>query len=284
MTTAVPAPVVSQPGGAPDAPPPAAGQRATLRRALLAEWTKLRTVRSSFVTMLVTVVVTVGLGALITSAFVSRWDRLRPRQRLEFDPTSFSLNGIFLGQLAIAVLGVLVVTSEFSSGMIRTTFAAMPRRPLVMIAKASVFAAVTLVVATLTSLAAFLLGQVVLSQQNLGVSLTDPSVLRAVLGGGLYLTLVGLFGLGFGAIVRHTAGAISAVVGMLLVLPIIAHFLPGDLGTDVNKFLPSQAGSAIMNVRATSDSLAPWHGLGMFCLYTVAVLVVGGVLLSRRDV
>ena len=284
MTTAVPAPVVGQHGGATDAPPPPAGQRATLRGALLAEWTKLRTVRSSFVTMLVTVVVTVGLGALITSAFVSRWDRLRPRQRLDFDPTSFSLNGIFLGQLAIAVLGVLVVTSEFSSGMIRTTFAAMPRRPLVMIAKASVFAAVTLVVATLTSLAAFLLGQVVLSQRNLGVSLTDPSVLRAVLGGGLYLTLVGLFGLGFGAIVRHTAGAISAVVGMLLVLPIIAHFLPGDLGTDVNKFLPSQAGSAIMNVQATSDSLAPWHGLGMFCLYTVAVLAVGGVLLSRRDV
>ncbi|MGZ4665981.1 MAG: ABC transporter permease [Frankiaceae bacterium] len=284
MTTAVPAPVVGQHGGAPDAPPPPAGQRATLRGALLAEWTKLRTVRSSFVTMLVTVVVTVGLGALITSAFVSRWDRLRPRQRLEFDPTSFSLNGIFLGQLAIAVLGVLVVTSEFSSGMFQTTFAAMPRRPLVMIAKASVFAAVTLVVAPLTSLAAFLLGQVVLSQRNLGVSLTDPSVLRAVLGGGLYLTLVGLFGLGFGAIVRHTAGAISAVVGMLLVLPIIAHFLPGDLGTDVNKFLPSQAGSAIMNVRATSDSLAPWHGLGMFCLYTVAVLAVGGVLFSRRDV
>ena len=138
--------------------------------------------------------------------------------------------------------------------------------------------------ATLTSLAAFLLGQVVLSQKNLGVSLTDPSVLRAVLGGGLYLTLVGLFGLGFGAILRHTAGAISAVVGALLVLPIIAHFLPGDLGTDVNKFLPSQAGSAIMNVRATSESLAPWRGLGMFCLYTVVVLVAGGVLLSKRDV
>jgi hypothetical protein len=284
MTTAAPAPVVSQPGGAPPAPPPAAGQRATLRRALLAEWTKLRTVRSTFVTMLVTVVVTVGLGALITSAFVGRWDRLRPRQRLEFDPTSFSLNGVFLGQLAIAVLGVLVVTSEFSSGMIRTTFAAMPRRPFVVVAKAIVFAAGTLVVATLTSLAAFLLGQVVLSQKNLGVSLTDPSVLRAVLGGGLYLTLVGLFGLGFGAIVRHTAGAISAVVGMLLVLPIITHFLPGDLGTDVNKFLPSQAGSAIMNVRATSESLAPWHGLGMFCLYTALVLVTGGVLLSKRDV
>lgn len=284
MTTAAPTSALSQPGGAPAGLPPAGKQRATLRRSLLAEWTKLRSVRSSFVTMLVTVVVTIGLGALITSAFVSRWDHLGRRERLEFDPTSFSLNGIFLGQLAIAVLGVLIVTSEFSSGMIRTTFAAMPRRPLVVVAKATVFAAVTLVVATVTSFAAFLIGQVVLSQQNLGVSLSDPSVLRAVIGGGLYLTLVGLFGLGFGAILRHTAGAISAVVGVLLVLPIIAHFLPGDLGTDVNKFLPSQAGSAIMNVRPVSESLAPWSGLGMFCLYTVVVLVVGGVLLSRRDV
>jgi ABC-type transport system involved in multi-copper enzyme maturation permease subunit len=284
MTTAASAPVRSHPADAPSRPASAPGHGATLGRALLAEWTKLRSVRSSLVTMVVTVGVTVGLGALITSAYVGRWDRLRPRQRLDFDPTSFSLNGVFLGQLAIAVLGVLVVTSEFSSGMIRTTFAAMPRRPLVMIAKTAVFAAVTLVVAMLTSFAAFLLGQVVLSQKNLGVSLTDPSVLRAVVGGGLYLTLVGLFGLGFGAILRHTAGAISAVVGVLLVLPIIAHFLPGDLGTDVNKFLPSQAGSAIMNVRPTADSLAPWNGLGMLCLYTVVVLVVGGVLLAKRDV
>jgi hypothetical protein len=249
-----------------------------------AEWTKLRSVRSTIWSLLVTVAITVGLGALFCAARVSRWDRLDPGEIRNFDPTAFSLNGLFLAQLAIGVLGVLVISSEYATGQIRATLGATPQRNLVLVAKTVVFAAVTLVVGLVASMAAFFIGQSIFTAKHAQASLGDPGVLRAVIGGALYLTLVGLLGIGLGTVLRRTAGAIAALVGLLLILPILANFLPSPWNDDVSKFLPGQAGGQIFRVIPdSSTSLGPWVGFAVFAAYVVVSLVVGGILLARRD-
>ena len=187
-----------------------------LRAAVRSEWTKLRTVRSTIWSLLVTVAIVVGLGALFCAARVSRWDRLDLGERRLFDPAGFSLNGIFLAQLAIGVLGVLVMSSEYATGQIRATLGAIPQRGLVLTAKALVFGVVTLVVGLVACLGAFGIGQAIFTAKHAGVSLGDPGVTRAVVGGALYLAAVGLLGLGLAAVLRRTAGAIATLVGLLL--------------------------------------------------------------------
>ncbi|MDQ1396860.1 MAG: type transport system permease protein [Acidimicrobiaceae bacterium] len=248
-----------------------------------AEWTKLRSVRSTAWSLLVTLVITIGLGALFCAARVSRWDRLDPGERLNFDPTSFSLNGLFLAQLAIGVLGVLVISSEYTTGQIRASLGAVPQRRTMLAAKVIVFSVVTFVVGLIACLSAFAIGQSIFTAKHAGVSLSDPSVLRAVIGGGLYLAVLGAFGIGLGAILRRTAGAIATLVGFLLVLPILVNFLPSPWNDDIGRYLPGQAGGAIFQVVRDSNSLGPWTGFAVFCAYAAVALVLGAVLLSRRD-
>jgi len=257
--------------------------RGAVRGALASEITKLRSVRSTVWTLVVAVVATVGIGALITTARVSRWSELSPRERLSLDPTTISLRGVFLAQLALGVLGVLVISSEYTTGMIRTTFGAVPRRPLVLFAKAVTFTVVAFVVATAACFAAFLIGQSILSAKHANVTLSDPGVLRAVVGAGTYLTLVGLLGLGLGTLLRRTAGAIATLFGLVLVLPALTEALPSPWNTDVGKLLPINAGRALFAVRPSTDLLSPGQGLLTLVVTVGIVLALATLALVRRD-
>lgn len=250
---------------------------------LRSELTKLRTVRSTYWTLFTAVVAIVGLGAFLCAEYVAHYAHIRPEEKGNFDPTSFSLNGLLLAQLAVGVLGVLLITSEYSTGMIRATLAAVPQRRTVLAAKALVFIAVTVVLGVAACFAAFLIGQSILSSKHIEASLGDPGVLRAVIGGGLYLTVLGLLALGLGTLIRHSAGAIAALFGLVLVLPGIARALPQSWQDSVNKYLPSNAGQQIFHIRLDPHTLSPWAGLGVFCVYAAIALAAAALMLSRRD-
>ncbi|WP_026411584.1 ABC transporter permease subunit [Actinomadura oligospora] len=263
---------------------PAVKERpATFTDAVAAEWIKIRTVRSTFWTLLSGLVVTIGLSVLLALVFVSAWDQLTPRDRLQFDPTAYGLVGIQFGMVAFGVLGVLVVTGEYATGMIRTSLTAVPRRARLFTAKALVLGLVVLVVGEIVSFAAYFLSQLIFASKNLDEGLGAHGVLRAVIGGGLFLTLIALFALAFGTLLRHTAGAITTVLGLLFVLPIIGSFLPGDLGQTIRKLLPSAAGGAVMGTRPSPDVLSPWVGFGVFALYTAVLLIVALIAFEKRD-
>ena len=186
---------------APEPSPQAAPGRergSLLWAAIGSEWTKLRSARSTVYSLLATIAITIGFGALLSWAFVSRYDHLSVQDRVTFDATSHSLRGLFLSQLAIGVLGVLIISSEYTTGLIRPTFTAMPQRRTVLAAKTVVFGSVALVVAIVSCFSAFLIGQSILATKHIGVSLSDPHVFRAVCGGAAYLVFVGLLGLGLG--------------------------------------------------------------------------------------
>lgn len=254
-----------------------------LASAVKSEWVKLRTVRSTMWALLVTLVITVGLGALFCAARVSRWERLGRFERLTFDPAGFSLNGIFLAQLAVGVLGVLVMTSEYATGQIRATFGATPQRLTVLAAKVMVFTVVVLIVGLIACFAAFTVGQAIFAAKDAQAALGDPGVLRAVIGGAVYLSLLGALAIGLGTILRRTAGSIATLVGFLLVLPILVSFLPEPWNDDIAKYLPSEAGAAIFHVRPRGVTLSPGGGFAVLCAYAVGSLLIGAVLLSRRD-
>jgi ABC-type transport system involved in multi-copper enzyme maturation permease subunit len=247
------------------------------------EWTKLRSVRSTYWTLLVAAVAMIGLSALLCSLYVGRYGSLRTVDKATFNPTSFSLNGSLLAQLAIGVLGVLVITAEYSTGMIRTTFSAVPQRNTVLGVKAAVFGVTALVVGLISSFAAFFVGQAILSSKHIGASITDPSVLRSVVGSGLYLAVLGLLAFGIGALIRHTAGAIAAVFGLIFVLPGIVLALPASWSDAISKYLPSNAGNAIFHTNSVRSSLSPWTGFGVFCAYAAVALIAAAIAINRRD-
>lgn len=252
-------------------------------RLLFSEWLKFRTVRSSWLTLAVTVVLVVGLGTLFSAARAAHWPPRDPGELFTFDPTRVSLAGVFLAQLAVGVLGVLVVTGEYATGTIRATFTAAPRRLGPFFTKTAVFGVATFVALLPAAFAAFALGQRMLSSKHIQTTLAAPGVTRAVFGAALYLTVVGLFGVALGWIIRHTAGAIATLFGLLLILPLLARILPSPWNDDVSKWLPSGAGQAVFAVRPDVASLAPWTGFAVFCGYVVASLAVAAVLLMRRD-
>ena len=253
------------------------------------EWTKLRTVRSTMWTLLSTVVAVVGIGAIATAVTAAHWRTGGIGDRIGFDPTARSLAGLFLGQIAIGVLGVLAMSAEYGSGTIRATLAAVPNRPLVLVCKAVVFGVVALVTSEVLSFTAFLVGQALLKGSTPYATLGQPAVLRAVGGAGLVLAVIGLLALGLATIIRHTAGAISAFVGLLLVLPLIIQAFPASISHPVIKFLPlviaenMAATSAVGRDFGGATPFSPWIGFGILCAYAAASLVIGGVLLVRRD-
>ena len=262
--------------------PPASG-RAGLIGTLRSEFTKIRSVRSTYWTMLVLFVICVGLGALVTALTAAHWSQAGPGQRASFDPTRNSLVGLYFGQFVIVVLGALTITSEYSTGMIRTALTAMPRRGIVYVAKALVFTAVALVIGEITSFVAFFLGQTLLSSQHIQTTLGAPNVLRAVIGGGLFIAVTGLFSFGIGTLLRHTAAAISVAIGVLFVVPIIVNFLPSSWSNDIMRWLPSEGGLAIWNPNQQAHEWSAWPEFAVFCAYTAAVLIAGYILFRNRD-
>jgi ABC-2 type transport system permease protein len=288
MTTpapATPAPASAVIGGGVPAP----AHRAGVTGLLLAEWTKIRSVRSTVWTLLLFVIITVGLTSGLTALIVSSWNgpKAGPRDvRIVADPVSFILGaGIGLGQLTICVLGVLVITTEYSTGVIRASLLAVPRRLPMLAAKAAVFAGLMIVCGEIVAFGSFFVGSTLL-HSRVPVALSDPGVTRAVVGAGLYLTVLGLFALGIGGLIRHTAGAVTTVIGAVFVLPILTGLLPSDWwwAAHLNAYLPEQAGSLVYQAHAQSGALlTPWQGFGVFCIWTMVLLGAAAYLLHRRD-
>lgn len=259
-----------------------ANLRVTQLRVLRSEWTKLCSLPSTAWSLLTTVAMIVAFGAGYSLIRVTRPPRL-PADIAAFDPTAVSLAGVQLAQLAIGVLGVLLMTGEYATGMIRTSFAAVPARLPVLWGKAIVFSVTTLALCVPAALVAFFLGQSVLAREHLDITFDHPGVARAVIGSALYLVAVGLLGLGLGALLRNTAGAISALYGVLFGIPIVVGFLPETVVDTIGRYLPTTAGAAVTSVAPDSDSLSPWTGFGLFCLYTAVVLGLAAWRLRRRD-
>jgi ABC-2 type transport system permease protein len=261
----------------------AAFRPATFADVLRSEWTKLRSVRSTFWALTVTVVLGVGLGAVISGAAAHGYANSSASAKLSWDPAGVSLDGVAVATLAIAVLGVLFMSSEYSSGMIRTSLIAVPKRGRVLAAKALVFAGVTFVVGEVTSFTAFFLGQALISGHAPQAVLGDPGVARAVVGAGLYLTALAVLSVAAGALLRHPAAGIGGLVAVLFVLPGVAQALPDSWRNPVTEFWPTQAGGQLTSVHVSAHSLQPWPGFGVMCLFVAIVYAIAWTLLDRRD-
>jgi ABC-type transport system involved in multi-copper enzyme maturation permease subunit len=256
-------------------------ERVTFPRAVKSEWIKLVSLRSSWITFAAAVVAIVGLGALVSYVTNTHWSHMRPEEQLNFDPVGRSLGGVELAQLAIGVLGVLVVTGEYATGMIRSSLMSVPRRWPVLGAKLVVFAACAFVLSIVSAFAAFLLGQQLLGTH--GTTLGAPHVLRAVIGVALYLTVVGALAVGLGFILRSTAGGNATLVGLLLVLPGVAQLLPDTWQPHILPYLPSNAGASVWAVQPEPGMLSAWTGFAVFCAWAVAAVLLGAFVLKRRD-
>jgi hypothetical protein len=258
--------------------------RLTQWRVAVSEWTKLRSLRSTRWSLLVAVVLGIAFPLLFATILSHRWSHLSPHERADRHPLDVALAGVQVAQLAIGVLGVLVISGEYSTGMIRSTFVAVPKRLPVLWAKAGVFAATTLALMVPTVLIAFFGSQAILGNHHiLQISFSHPGVARTVLGGAVYLMLIGVFSLGLGAIVRNTAGGIASFAAIMFVIPPLLNILPTDWQNAINPYLPNSAGSAIFSLTHGSDTLAPWPGFFLFLGYTALSLAVAAVLLVRRD-
>ncbi|MFI0784233.1 ABC transporter permease [Streptomyces lydicus] len=255
---------------------------AAVGQVLRSEWTKIRSVRSTVWTLGIAVVVTVALGVLICTLASHDFTSMPARDRLSFDATNVSFAGMGLGQLAMIVFGVLVVSNEYSTGMIRASLAAVPQRGTFLFCKLAVATALVFVVGLVTSFVAFFAGQAALG--DLRVHLGDPGVLRAVIGGGLYMTLIALFSMAVATMLR------SPMLSLGILMPfffLISNILGNVSATrKIGRYLPDQAGSKIMQVvpRVNDDvPYGPWGGLGIMIAWTVAALVGGYVVLKKRD-
>jgi ABC-type transport system involved in multi-copper enzyme maturation permease subunit len=257
--------------------------RVTQRRVALSEWTKLRSVRSTRWSLFATLVLTIGLGVIACIVFETRWPNLSPDDRHHFNALRASLVGVNFAQLALGVLGVLVITAEYSTGMIRATFSAVPKRLPVLWGKAGVFGLVAFAVTLPAVFIVFFVGQAILSGQHINIGISHPGVIRALIGAALYLTVMGLFGLGIGAIVRNTAAGIAVLAGIVFVLPPIITLLPTSIDNSINPYLPSNAGGAVWTIHPDPNTLAPWAGLALFAGYAAVALAIAAVLLNRRD-
>jgi ABC-2 type transport system permease protein len=269
---------------APPAPAPAVdpARRVGFSHLLMAEWTKIRSVRSTLWTLVIFAVVSLGLTGLITWLTIRALSSGRADGRssgIAADPVNFILGtGLGLGQLAICVLGVLVITSEYSSGTIRASLLAMPRRYPMLIAKGLVF-----VIGEVVAFGSFFLGAAIV-HSHFPVALSQPNVTRAVVGSGLYLTVLGLFALAIGSLIRHTAGAITTVIGLVLVIFNLTGLLPYSWGAHIHAYMPTVAGLLITQDKEQAGQLlSPWQGFGVFCAWTALLLIIGGYLLQRRD-
>ncbi|HEX4705117.1 MAG TPA: ABC transporter permease [Pseudonocardiaceae bacterium] len=253
------------------------------RAVLASEWIKLRSLRSMRASLAVTAVFSVALAVLVCSNWAASWSGLSAAQRAQFDPTDTSLNNLQVVAVFFAALGALMVTNEYGNGLIRSTFAATPQRGRVLAAKAVLFGVGCLIAATVITVAAFAAGQSVLGSRAPHAGLGDPGVLGHVMGGALYLTLAGLFGLFLGAVARGTAVTVSALFGVFLVLPILVNSLPKDaLWRHTVPYLPSNLGVGLWHTHG-QFFVGPWQAAAWLAGYVAVIAVVSTVLLRGRD-
>lgn len=251
---------------------------------LKSEWTKVRSVSSTMWTLAAALVLTAAVGALLSGVMNATFDDLSAAERATFDPTLVSFFGMMLGQLAMVVFGVLVVSTEYSSGMIKTSLAAVPQRATFYVSKIAVATLLALVIGLLTSFITFFLGQALLGDHS--ASISDDNVLRAVIGAGLYMTVIAMFSMGIAAMLRSTVLSLGLLMAFFFLISSILAGVPAT--RDVARYLPDQAGSAVMQVvpgALDTDKLpyGPWGGFGIMCAWTAAALIGGYVVLKRRD-
>jgi ABC-2 type transport system permease protein len=257
--------------------------KVTQARVARSEWTKLWSLRSTRWSLLVSVVAMAGLGIVFGAVQMAHWSGMSAHDKATFDPVDTALGGWHIAQLAIGVLGVLVISGEYSTGMIRSTFGAVPKRLPVLFAKTGVFCAVVFGLMLPSAFLTFFVTQAILKQHHVQTTIGAPHVLRAVVGAALFLTITGLLGLALGFLVRNTAGGIAAFAGVMFVLPGITAILPHSWGDSVSPYLPLEAGTAILALHPDSGSLGAWTGLLLFLGYAVAAMVIAAFLLVRRD-
>jgi ABC-type transport system involved in multi-copper enzyme maturation permease subunit len=252
-----------------------------LRRVLVSEWIKLWSLRSTVLTLLAAVVAMVAVGCLASWAFVSNWDELTPAERAGFNPIDPALVGVNLAQLAVGVLGVLLITGEYATGMIRATLSAVPTRLPVLWAKAGLYAAVTFVLMAATSLIAFLMAQLFLGDRGVGLGVAELP--RALLGTAGYLTAIGVLAVALGFLLRSTAGGIATLFGLLLVVPTLGLLLPSSWRDAVLPYLPNYAGSAVTTVRPQDDLLSATGGALVLVAWALIPLLAAALVVRRRD-
>nr|WP_042386675.1 ABC transporter permease [Streptacidiphilus melanogenes] len=247
---------------------------------LLSEWIKVRTVRSTFVTLLLTFVVTVGLGAVVSAVVASTWNNQTPTERANFDATGVSFSGIALGQLALIVFAVLVVTSEYSTGMIRATLGAVPQRMTLMLAKVLTVLGLVGVVSVLTAFISFFLGQALLGSHR--TSITDPGVTRAVFGMAIYMTLLALLSVGVAFMVRRPIPALAILMPFFFLISPILNAVPKV--KNVAHFFPDVAGRQLYSVQGSTDvPYGPTAGFFIVLAWSLGCVVIGYLLFARRD-
>ncbi|MDX6453298.1 MAG: type transport system permease protein [Gaiellaceae bacterium] len=257
--------------------------KVTQARVILSEWTKLRSVRSTRWSLLAATVLTIGFPILAAAVISSHWGHQSAEERASFNPLDPALIGSQIAQLAIGILGVLVISAEYSTGMIRATFTAVPKRLPVLWAKAIVFAVVTFLLMLPSVVIAFFASQSILSRHHVNIAWSHPGVARAVIGAALYLTVIAVMTLGIGTILRNTAGGIATFAAIFFVIPPLMNVLPTSWNDAITPYLPSNAGRAIISITHDVHSLAPWTGFALFCGYAALALAVAAVLLVRRD-
>jgi len=262
--------------------------RVTQLRVAVSEWTKIRSVRSTMWTLGVAVVLTIGVPCLVALVTKSHWNGMTPSDQLDryHNRIALATAGVNLSVLAIAVLAVLTITAEYSTGMIRASFTAVPKRLPVLWAKLGVFAIVTFALMLPSVLIGYWANQAILHSHNppiLQASLGGPGVFRSVIGAAIYLMLVGIFAMALGAIIRNTAGGISAFVAIFFVIPPLMNILPTSWNNAISEYLPSEAGRQLFSLTHGSHSLAPLPGGLLFLGYCALALAIAAVLLVRRD-
>jgi len=258
--------------------------KVTQGRVLRSEFTKFRSLRSTMWTLLTAVVLMIGLGAVFSAVTASQYHTFSAADRATFNPVGISLAGIGFAVVAFGVLGVLVMSGEYSTGMIRSSLTAVPRRMPVLWAKLAVFAGTVFVVSLIASFASFFIGQALLSSHHVGVSITAPGALRSVIGAALYVTVAGMLGVALGALLRNTAAGIATFAGVFFVLPPIAGLLPASVSDHLTQYLPSNAGGVLYGgAMGVHNPLSPWTGFALLCAYAVVLIGAGAWRLRRSD-
>jgi ABC-2 type transport system permease protein len=258
--------------------------RVTQARVILSEWTKLHSLRSTRWSLLAAVVLTIGLPAIFAAVTSSHWGSMSPHERADRHPLDIAQAGVNLSQLAIGVLGVLVITGEYATGMIRASFTAVPKRLPVLWAKIVVFGVVSFALMLPSVLIAFWVSQTILDRHHLlQISLSAPGVTRSVVGGAAYLMLFGIFCMAMGAIVRNTAGGIASFVALFFVIPPLLNVFPTSWQNAINPWIPNSAFRSIFQLTHGSHSLSPAGGLAVSLGYIAFAVAVAAVLLVRRD-
>jgi ABC-2 type transport system permease protein len=262
----------------------APGLKVTQARVIRSEFTKFRSLRSTLYTLLTAVALMIGIGALFSAVTASQYHTFGAAERATFNPVTTSLNGAIFAVVAFGVLGVLLMSGEYTTGMIRSSLTAVPRRLPVLWGKLAVFAGTIFSVSLVASFISFFTGQALLSGHHLGVAITAPGALRSVIGAALYVTVAGLIGVALGTLFRNTAAGIATFAGVFFVIPPLAGLLPASVSDHLAPYLPSNAGEVLWGGAANvHDALSPWTGFALLCGYAVVLIGAAAWRLRRAD-